>query len=101
MKNVLFLICAIALFSASLVSAAHAHVEEHNANQQIELGIDLDNTDSGMSSDPLCDMHCHNHMSTTNFMQKDLPKVTDERLSMLSDNVAFSFIYGLKRPPRI
>ncbi len=101
MKNVLFLICALALFSASFVSAAHAHVEKQSADQKIELSIDQDNTDSGTPSDPLCDMHCHNHMAPTNLTQKALPKVTGQRLSVLSENTISSPIYGLKRPPKL
>ena len=101
MKNVLFLICALALFTAGFVSAAHAHVEKQSADQQIELSIDQDNTDSETPSDPLCDMHCHNHMAPTNFTQKTLPKATNKLLSVLSENATSSLIYGLKRPPRI
>ncbi|MBL4885611.1 MAG: hypothetical protein JKY95_13900 [Planctomycetaceae bacterium] len=101
MKNILFLICALALFSASFVSAAHAHVEKQNADQQIELSADQDNTDNGTPSDPLCYMHCHNHMAPTNITQKALPKATGERLSVFSENATSSLIYGLKRPPKL
>ena len=101
MKNVLFLICAVALFSAGFISVAHAHVEKQNADQQIELSIDQDNMDSGSSSDPLCDVHCHNHIAPTNFMQKALPKATSKFRLTLSEDIISSLIYGLKRPPRI
>ncbi len=101
MKNVLFLICALALFSAGLVSAAHAHVEKQSPDQQIELSIDQDTADGANPSDPLCDIHCHNHMTPANFTQKALPKVTGQRLSVLSENAVSSLIYGLKRPPRL
>jgi hypothetical protein len=101
MKNILFVICAFALFSASLVSAAHAHVEKQSADQQIELSVDQDTTDNGTPSDPLCDMHCHNHMAQANLTQKALPKVTGQRLSVFSENATSSLIYGLKRPPKL
>ena len=100
MKNVLFLIFALSLFAAGFVSAAHAHVDQHS-NQQIELSADQGDADNSNASDPLCDMHCHNHMALTNFTQKTLPKATNTLLSMLSENATSPLIYGLKRPPRI
>ncbi len=105
MKSILFLICAFALFSAGFVSVAHAHVEQQNTDQQIELSIDqgnkLDNKENKSHSDALCDMHCHNHMAQENFTQKYLLKITSKRLFVLSDDVASSLVYGLKRPPKL
>ncbi len=101
MRNILFLICTVALFSAGFVSAAHAHVEKQGADQQIELSVDYSDANNETLINPLCDMHCHNHMVPTNFIQKSLPKAETERLFVLSDDAVSSLIYGLKRPPRL
>ncbi len=102
MKNALFLICAIALFSANLVSVAHAHIEKQSIDQQIELSVDQNNhNDSIDSSDSLCDMHCHNHIASADFVQNNLPKIASGTLTIFSEAPTYSLTFELKRPPKI
>ena len=101
MKNILFLLCAIAFFSANIMSVAHAHIENENSPQQIELNISQDDNQDAASADILCDVHCHNHMAAANFIQNDISIITDKLTSALTDGIAPTLLYGLKRPPRI
>ncbi len=101
MNNVLFFICALALFTAGLVSAAHAHVDVQSPDQQIELSIDHSNT-GGDAADPLCDLHCgHSHVTFTDHTKTNFLEGSPKLFGMLSQNSLSSPIYGLKRPPRI
>jgi len=101
MKNVLFTICIFAILTAGLVSAAHAHIEKQDiTTHQIELNIDQDNTDTDLSSDALCDMHCHNHMSYNGAFQSKPVQFAKEDLFMTSNDLKPSLIYGFKRPPK-
>jgi len=100
MRNILFLIVALAFFSASFVSAAHAHVNEQGSNQQLELSADQDSADNNNVAGPLCDMHCHNHIAPADFTQDTLPKAVNKLFASLSESPISFFIYGLKRPPK-
>tara|TARA_R110001592_G_scaffold31482_1_gene110927 strand:+ start:2325 stop:2636 length:312 start_codon:yes stop_codon:yes gene_type:complete len=101
MKNILFLVFAFSLFAAGFVSAAHAHAGEQGSNQQIELSADQDNTDNSNVVDPLCDMHCHNHLAPTDFTQAGFQKNAGKLLISFSESPVSSLIYGLKRPPKV
>lgn len=100
MRNVLFLVCVIAIFTVGFVSAAHAHVDTQGADQQIKFSSGHDSADNGNAADPLGDMHCHNHIAPIDFVQADFPKFTNKLPAALAKSVTSSFIYGLKRPPR-
>jgi len=105
MKNILFSICAIALFVAGYVSAAHAHVEIQNPNQYMESNVDFDNADDGLTDNqsphPMCGIHYHSHISSVDFMNVSFVKAPGKQFVQLFQIARPSYIYGIKRPPRI
>ncbi len=102
MKNALFTIFALALFTAGFIPVAHAHLDKQDMNHQLELAIDQDNIDNYNDlSGSLCDMHCHNHIAPVDFSKEPFPKITGRLLSVLSQSTVSSPVYELKRPPRI
>ncbi len=104
MRNILFLICVLSFFSAGLASAACAHIYDSSSlslDQQVEININQDDSDNEGLSDPLCDMHCHNHISSTGTSQDNTLNISSTFLTLASDDVVTSPIFGLKRPPKI
>lgn len=104
MKNVLFLICAFALFTAGFASAAHAHAYKKGADQQVELSLDQqDNTDSNNTADPMCKLHCscHPHFVSAGFDHAAFLNGKDAKFGLVAEAIVSSPVYGLKRPPRI
>ncbi len=113
MKNILFLICAVFVFFVGVVSAAHAHFDM--AQDQIFVdsfdviaefdGYFVDEDDVSNSSrsgiDPLCDTHCHNHMTITGAFGVESPDVVGDFTSSRFNIVSPYFIYGLNRPPKL
>ena len=103
MKNVVFMLCALALFTAGFVSAAHAHIDTQGSDQQIELSADQDNNTDNNAADPMCDMQCahHFHLSSTGFNQTVFVGGKEVKSNFVTEAIVSSPIYGLKRPPRI
>ncbi len=105
MKNILFILCALAVFSVGFSSVADAHVYSKSSDSQIELKADFDDTSDNNSSDLTCDMnchnHCHSHLVLNDIEQIEFSKASDELYITLSENILSSPLYGLKRPPRI
>ena len=100
MKNILFLICAIALLTTGFVSVADACVDIDISSSQVEFSADQDNMDNANGSDVSCHVHCHSHVLPMNFTQATYLGEVSSPFEVSSDYVASSFIYGLKRPPR-
>ena len=105
MKNVMFILCALAVFSVGLLSATGAHAYDQVSDKQIVQIADYDDTNDDNSFDLTCDMnchnHCHNHLVINDIVQIEFSKASDTLFITLSENNLSSPFYGLKRPPRI
>jgi hypothetical protein len=100
MKNILFIICALSLFAASLVSTAHAHDNNKDIGHQVEFNVDQGNDDTSDMPDPLCDIHAHSHIAAIDVIDTSYATQGAKYLIPSFNDVVSSLTYRLKRPPR-
>ncbi len=104
-RNALLLICTISFIAGITISAAHAHVDnEQYNNQQIELITASNNVDDGAKKvDSLYDFHCghHCHVNIIEYSQNLFTEIIELGFEWGSDKAFPSTIFGFKRPPKI
>lgn len=101
MRKVILHIIVLALTLGSLEAAFQGYVDNHAPDLQIELSADQDNMDNNNTFDPLCEIHCHNHIASADFAKTHLSGSKSKLFGLLlSESVLSSPVYELKRPPR-
>ncbi len=107
-RNALLLICTISFIAGITISAAYAHVDDKQYNnQQLELTLTPDNIDDGVEQldslyDFNCGHHCHHcHVNIIEHSQDIFTETIELNFDFVSDEVLPSTIFGFKRPPKV